>query len=134
MIHCLDTNTCITLLRGTSEALARRFRDLSPDEVALPSMVLAELLLGAQLSRRPAENRQVVETLTAPMRLLPFDREAAAEYASLRSGLQKAGTPIGPNDLVIAATVLAHRGLLITANAAEFSRVPGLRTEDWMRG
>jgi tRNA(fMet)-specific endonuclease VapC len=133
MIHCLDTNTCITLLRGSSAPLARRFRSLAPDEVALPAMVLAELLLGALLSGRPAENRSAVEALTAPMRLLPFDREAAVEYASLRGALQRAGTPIGPNDLVIAATVLAHRGLLISANLAEFSRVSGLRIEDWTR-
>jgi tRNA(fMet)-specific endonuclease VapC len=131
MLHALDTNTCIDLLRGRSSRLAERICELSPAQVAVPSLVYAELLLGAALSADPSRNRQLVERLVMPLRILDFDATAAAAYASVRAELQSAGRSIGPNDMVIAATVLAHHGLLITANLREFSRVPGLRVEDW---
>ena len=131
MLHALDTNTCIDLLRGRPEHLADRLRELSPAQVAVPSLVYAELLLGAALSADPPKNRRLVERLVTPLRILDFDATAAVAYAVVRSELQSAGLCIGPNDLIIAATALAHQALLVTANVRDFSRVPGLRVKDW---
>ncbi len=131
MLVALDTNTCIDLLRGRSPSLESRMRSCSPSQVALPSMVYAELLLGAELSARPAPNRRLVERFVEPLRLLDFDAAAAAVYARIRARLQADGTLIGPNDLIIAATALAHQAVLVSANTREFSRVPGLQVEDW---
>lgn len=131
MLHALDTNTCIDLLRGRSRLMAERLCELSPEQVALPSLVYAELLLGAALSADPPRNRRLVERFVVPLRILEFDAAAAVAYASIRAELQSAGMSIGPNDLVIAATALAHQALLVTANLREFRRVPGLRVEDW---
>lgn len=133
MLFALDTNTCIDLLRGRSRAAATRLRELMPSQVGIPSMVHGELLLGALLSTRPAENRRLVERFVAPLRPLPFDTLAAAAYAAIRAPLQRAGRIIGPNDLVIAATALAHQAVLVSANGREFARVPGLQVEDWGR-
>ena len=133
MLVALDTNTCIDLLKGRSPLLAERFRELKPGQVALPALVYAELLLGVELSARAAQNRLRVEKFVAPLKLLYFDAQSAAAYAAARAALQRAGQMIGPNDLIIAATVISHQALLITANVREFRRVPGLRLEDWTK-
>ncbi len=131
MLHTLDTNTCIDLLRGASARLAERIGELSPAQVSLPSLVYAELLLGAALSAAPARNRRLVERLVEPMRILDFDAKAAVAYSAIRAQLQLAGKGIGPNDMIIAATALANQAVLVTANLREFNRVPGLLVENW---
>lgn len=131
MTRALDTNIIIALLRGKDAALSSRFLDGRPADYAVPEMVRAELLLGAQLSARPHENRKIVEKFLAPLRMLPFAGVAAEHWAEIRAALQKSGTLIGPNDLVIAATARAAGCTLITRNTAEFLRVPSLAVEEW---
>ena len=131
MLHALDTNTCIDLLRGKSILVRDRMRELSPAQIAIPSLVYAELLLGAELSALPSRNRHLIERFTAPLRMLDFDMRAAAAYAVIRAKLMKDGLNIGPNDMIIAATALSNQAILITANVREFSRVPGLLVENW---
>lgn len=75
--------------------------------------------------------REVVEAFLAPYELLPFDRAAAGHYAEIRHALESAGTPIGPDDLLIAATARARNLTLLTHNTNKFGRIPGLVTEDW---
>ncbi|NLF86567.1 MAG: type II toxin-antitoxin system VapC family toxin [Lentisphaerae bacterium] len=131
MLCALDTNSCIDLLRGRSKRLAGRVLELTPAQVCVPSLVYAELLLAAELSADPPHNRRFVDQLVAPLRMLSFDPAAATVYASIRAHLQASGQLIGPNDLIIAATAVAHHALLVSANVREFRRVPGLRVEDW---
>lgn len=131
MIRALDTNVVIDLLRGRDEALALRYMNGRPSDYAIPEMVRAELLFGAELSARPQENRRSVEKFTAPLRLLPFSGAAAVHWAEIRAALRKAGTSIGPNDLVIAATARAAGCALVTRNTIEFARVPALAVEEW---
>lgn len=131
MIRALDTNVVIDLLRGRDEALALRYMNGRPSDYAIPEMVRAELLFGAELSARPHENRRSVEKFTAPLRLLPFSGAAAVHWAEIRAALRKAGTSIGPNDLVIAATARAAGCALVTRNTIEFARVPALAVEEW---
>lgn len=132
MNYCLDTNAVIDYLKGRSTNLLKQIQDKRPDRIKIPSIVRAELLFGALKSAQPDENRAKVELFLAPFEILDFDRSAADRYAHTRLELDKAGTPIGPNDLVIAATVLASSATLVTHNTREFSRVPGLLVEDWL--
>lgn len=131
-MYLLDTNACIAVLNNASRALVARLRERTPQEVLLCSIVKAELIYGAYHSARAAENLRLLQEFFAPFGSLPFDDECAAHYGRIRDELERAGTPIGPNDLVIAATALAHHLVLVTDNTREFERVVGLQLENWM--
>lgn len=120
------------MLNNTSRALVTRLRERTPQEVLLCSIVKAELIYGAFHSTRAAENVRLLQEFFAPFGSLPFDDECAAHYGRIRDELERAGTPIGPNKLVIAATALAHHLVLVTDNVREFERVVGLQLENWM--
>jgi tRNA(fMet)-specific endonuclease VapC len=130
-VYLLDTNACIRILNGTSEDLVNRLRRQAPADIQLSSVTRAELLFGARRSARIAENLSLLAKFFAPLGSLPFDDACAEHYGALRATLTAAGRPIGPNDLLIAATALAHDLTLVTHNVREFSRVPNLKLEDW---
>lgn len=131
MIYLLDTNVCVHLLNQRHEAIVRRFRQHNPVDIALCSVVKAELIFGAQRSQRREANLQLLKAFFAPLQSLGFDDIAAEHYGQIRADLLAKGQPIGPNDFLIAASARACDATLITLNTAEFSRVPGLRLEDW---
>lgn len=97
----------------------------------VPAVVKAELLLGAEKSARPEEERLRVESLLLPFEIVPFDEACAMHYARIRADLERKGQTIGGNDYLIAATALAHGAVLVTNNYDEFKRVPGLSFESW---
>jgi tRNA(fMet)-specific endonuclease VapC len=130
-MYLLDTNACIRILNGTSPSLTERLRAVPRSQVRLSSAVKAELLYGARKSSRVSENLRLLERFFDTIASLPFDDRCAEEYGLLREELDRAGTPIGPNDFLIAATARAHRAVLVTHNVREFSRVADLRLEDW---
>ena len=130
----LDTNACIRVLNGTSPALAARLQQHDAAEFRLCSVVKAELYYGARHSSRGAENLRLLERFFAPFDCLPFDDRCAEHYGLIRADLVASGDPIGPNDLLIAATARAHDAVLVTHNVAEFVRVTGLAVEDWEEG
>ena len=133
MIYCLDTNAIILSLKApTGEPFRRRIAEATPEQIRIPEMVRAELLYGVAKSVRAEENRKRVEAFLAPFRYLPFGGEAVEHFADIRAGLERKGEVIGPYDLVISATVRAFGGTLVTNNVSEFSRVDGLRVEDWL--
>ena len=127
----LDTNVCIRILNGSSNAVMAALRRVPPSSVRLCSVVLAELHFGARNSSRVEQNLRTVERFRAPFISLPFDAAAAEHYGAIRAELSRAGALIGPNDLMIAAIARAHDLTLITHNVSEFGRVTGLRIEDW---
>ena len=133
MKFVLDTNAWISYVRRNDANLIRRFDQSWPDEIVLCSVVVAELLFGAHHSSpsKQAANFALVERLQAQFISLAFDDLAAAEYGRIREHLTKQGTPIGPNDLMIAAIALANDLTLVTHNTREFRRIPGLQFEDW---
>jgi tRNA(fMet)-specific endonuclease VapC len=131
VIFFLDTDICIYVLRGKYPALADAFRSSKPERIKVPSMVAAELFLGAERSNSPLTSQKSVDSFLEPFEIVPFDAHAAEVYAQVRFTLGKKGEIIGPNDLVIASTVLSHRGTLVTHNVKEFSRVAGLILQDW---
>jgi len=130
-MYLLDTNACIRFLNGTSPSLIEHLRSVPRLQIRLSSAVKAELLYGARKSTRIAENLRLLERFFDTIASLPFDDRCAEEYGLLREELDRAGTPIGPNDLLIAATARAHGAILVTHNLREFSRVAELRLEDW---
>lgn len=131
MIYLLDTNVCIHLLNQRLPNVIEHFRQHTPADIALCSVVKAELLYGAQRRPRREANLLALRTFFAPLASLVFDDAAAEHYGQIRADLLIQGKPIGPNDFLIAAIARAHDATLVTHNTAEFSRVPGLRLEDW---
>ena len=104
----------------------RRLMAAKPPDIKLCSVVKAELLYGASRSNNAVAARRKLELFFAP-----FDDRAAVEYGRLRGALAMAGTPIGANDLMIAAIGLSRQLTLVTHNTREFSRIAGLLIEDW---
>ncbi len=131
MTHLLDTNTCVRYLNGRAAGVLRQLRRRKPEDIAVCSIVKAELFAGARKSNRPDETLAAQQAFLDRFTSLPFDDPAADHYARIRSELEAAGTPIGPYDLQIAAIALANDLVLVTHNIGEFSRVPALRIEDW---
>lgn len=130
-MYLLDSNVCIHLLNRKRPGIQQHFQQHSPGEIALCSIVKAELLYGARHSQRVEANLQLLARFFAPLVSLPFDDRCAEETGLIRADLAGQGSPIGPNDLLIAATARAHDAVLITHNSGEFARVTGLRMEDW---
>jgi len=127
----LDTNTCIYFLNGRYESVRDKVLATSPAKIAIPAIVKAELLLGAYKSSRSAENIKKVERFLQPFSIIPFSDAATYKYAEIRSQTEKSGQCVGPNDLIIAAIVLADNATLVTNNVAEFRRIKKLKLENW---
>ncbi len=124
----------IPVLRGRTAAYARHHARATAEErpVFLSGIALFELWHGVRRSAQPDRNRAVLERyLAGPIGRLPFDDDDAAEAGRLRSLLERAGTPIGPYDLLIAAQASRRSWTVVTGNLGEFRRVPGLEVEDW---
>ena len=126
MIFLLDSNICIAALKR-EPAVISRLDQLPPASVALPAIVVAELAYGACKSQNVSRSLEALALLTSEVPTIDFDFAAAHHYGHIKAVLQREGTPIGPNDYLIAATALAHRATLITRKVREFARVPGLR-------
>ena len=131
MKYSLDTNTCIRYINGRSPGVRAKLPTIPTHEVIVCSVVRAELFYGAAKSQLPTLSRQKQDQFLHPYNTLPFDDRAADTYGQIRALLERAGTPIGPLDLQIAAIALAHGLTLVTHNTREFGRVPGLNLEDW---
>ena len=131
MTYLLDTNACIGYLNGRSVGILQRLQNLSPQDVAVCSVVKAELFYGAMRSTHPGRTLARQQTFLDRFTSLPFDDRCAEAYGRIRARLSALGTPIGPNDLLIAAIALACDLTLVTHNTGEFGRVEGLRIEDW---
>lgn len=131
MRFLLDTNVCVDFLNGRYPRVGKRLLSSTPGAVAVSSIAVAELRYGAEKSSRPNENHGRIDLMLEELQTLEFDGDASAAYGQLRAALEARGTPIGPNDMLIAAQALAHDLVLVTADVAEFERVDGLRLENW---
>ena len=134
MNYLLDTNFWVDhLRRGPNSKVTAKLVALPPGSAFLCSVVLGELLDGAYRSgpNHVSTNLALIATLRRQSASLPFDDAAAEEYGKLRSHLANRGTPIGPNDLLIASIALADSLTVVTHNTTEYCRVPGLLVEDW---
>jgi len=129
--YLLDTNMLSDLVRHPRGTVASRIAAAGEDRVCTSIVVAAELRYGAAKSGSGKLSDRV-ELLLSAMEVLPLESPADREYAALRHHLARQGTPIGPNDLLIAAHALTQGLTLITANTGEFSRVPALAIENWL--
>lgn len=127
----LDTNIVSNALRFPHGLAADRMTLDGELPICVSSIVAAELRFGARKLGSDRLDRQV-EGILRTVQVLPFDKDAAAHYADLRTALERAGTPIGPLDMLIAAHALSLDLTLVTDNVREFSRVPNLRVENWL--
>ncbi|WP_404406647.1 type II toxin-antitoxin system VapC family toxin [Pelagibacterium halotolerans] len=131
MEYLLDTNAVIDLIGRRSDALWRRIEDLAEGALGVSSIVAHELYFGAYKSERIAFNLETLRLLFADISVLDYDGEDARVAGEIRAELKRAGSPIGPYDVLIAGQAKARGMTLITRNTGEFQRVSGLCIEDW---
>ena len=129
--YMLDTNLCIRVLRDRPQGLRERF-NAEAASLCISMVTLAELLYGAEKSQRSSETRREVERFAARLEVLPFDADAAAHYANIRADLERRGQVIGAYDMMIAGHARSRGLVVVTGNLREFTRVEGLRSEDWL--
>ena len=127
----LDTNICIYAIKQRPPEVLAALRAQEVAGLGLSSVTVAELGFGVAKSGS-ARNQRALEQFLEPLEIADFDRSAALVYGRLRAALEASGTPIGPLDTQIAAHALALGVTLVSNNQREFSRVPGLRLEDWV--
>jgi tRNA(fMet)-specific endonuclease VapC len=130
MMYMLDTDVISYLIRGASEKLRSKFMEQEPGNCILCSVVCAELEYGLK-KKGSAEISARVHKFLEQMPMVDFDRACAEKYAEIRCTLEKKGTVIGNADMMIAASSLAVGAVFVTNNTRHFSRVKGLRTENW---
>jgi tRNA(fMet)-specific endonuclease VapC len=128
--YLLDTNTCVFALKQRSRVV-EQLRKCVPENLGISIITVAELWFGARKSVRPEGTRREIDAFLKPFEVLPFDHEAADEYARLRFELERIGRPIGERDLLIASIAVARGLIVVTHNVSEFGRLAGLIVEDW---
>jgi len=131
MRYMFDTNICIYLIKQKPEKVLRHFKAHSVGEIGISSITLAELMYGVERSQQVQKNRQALEEFTLPLEIAAFDEAAAEVYGSVRAGLEKAGTPVGSMDMLIAAHALSLGVTLVTNNLKEFKKIKNLKVVDW---
>ena len=130
--YLLDTNICIYIAKRRPVEVLRRFELLQVGEVVMSIITLGELRFGAEKSQQPGASREKLQRLTELIPALPLPLEGAVHYGEIRAKLEHAGTPIGANDLWIAAHAMAAELTLVTNNTREFDRIDGLKVENWV--
>jgi tRNA(fMet)-specific endonuclease VapC len=130
--YLLDTNILSDMIRNPDGAVARRYREHDDEQLCTSIIVAAELRYGAAKKNSAGLTARVAETL-AGLEVVALDMPADAAYARLRVELERIGNPVGPHDLLIAAQAMSLDMVMVTANEREFSRIPGLKVENWMR-
>jgi len=125
----LDTNIAVAYLNG-NKVVAAQLKDYLP-EVAISSLVLAELLYGARASARAAENIERLRQFLQIVSIADFDQAGAEAYSQMRLSLKHKGRPTGEIDTLIAAIAVANNAILVTHNTKHFENIDGLSLEDW---
>jgi len=132
--YLLDTNICIYIHRRKPDEVLKRFQNLKPGDAAISVVTWGELLYGAEKSGQRKKVMQLLEEFRTFIPVLPMPEKAGKIYGAIRATLDSRGTPIGNNDLWIAAHAKAIGLTIVTNNEREFRRVPGLRVQNWVGG
>jgi len=130
--YLLDTNICIYIAKHNPPAVRERFEQLTADALAMSVITLGELRHGAEKSNARDKALAVLKQLQSMIQVEPLTDAAAVHYGQIRSTLERAGKPIGNNDLWIAAHARAEGWVLVTNNESEFRRFKGLAVENWV--
>ncbi|MFH1983072.1 MAG: type II toxin-antitoxin system VapC family toxin [Pseudomonadota bacterium] len=132
--YLLDTNICIYIHRQKPEEVLLQFNKLKPGDAAISVITWGELIHGAEKSRHRKQVLLLLEEFTALIPVLPLPENAGEKYGAIRAFLESKGTPIGNNDLWIAAHAKSEGMILVTNNEREFKRIPGLNVRNWVHG
>jgi len=132
MRYMLDTNICIYIIKKKPAPVVARFKKMNIADIALSSVTLSELEYGVIKSSRPEQNREALTQFLSPFEMLPYDDLAAVHYGEIRAYLEQKGKLIGAMDMLIAAHARSRNLTLVSNNAREFSRIPALKTENWV--
>jgi tRNA(fMet)-specific endonuclease VapC len=128
----LDTNICIYIIKQQPVAVLKRFLEYQIGDIGISSITLSELRYGVANSTHQEKNTKALDEFITPLEVVSFDEEAAHVYGNIRATLEKAGTPIGSMDMLIAAHAVSLGISLVTNNAREFVRIPALNIIDWL--
>lgn len=129
----LDTNICIYIIKQQPVAVLKRFLEYQIGDIGISSITLSELRYGVAKSAHREKNAKALDEFITPLEIVSFDEEAAHVYGEIRATLEKAGTPIGAMDMLIAAHAASLRIPLVTNNAREFERITSLKVVDWIK-
>lgn len=129
----LDTDTCIAVIKQHPVAL-KKLRGKTVGQVGISSITLGELAFGAEKSSRSRQAREALGEFLVALEVVGFDDASAMTYGKVRISLELGGKPIGPLDTLIGSHALEIDAILVTHNTREFSRIDGLRLEDWVQG
>jgi len=129
-MYILDTNTLIYYFKGMGN-VSQKLLSKSPKNIGVPAIVLYELEVGIAKSDSPKKRMKQLQEIISLINIIPFSEKEAKVSASIRAILEKKGTPIGPYDILIAGTALAHQAVLVSRNTSEFERVDKLQIENW---
>lgn len=129
-MYVLDTNTLIYFFKGLGN-ISSNLLSCSPKDIGIPAIVVFELEVGIAKSSFPVKRMKQLKAMTSLMHVIPFGEKEAKMSACIRADLEKKGMPIGPYDLLIGGTALAHKATLITRKTKEFKRIEKLQIEDW---
>jgi tRNA(fMet)-specific endonuclease VapC len=132
MRYMLDTNICSYVLRSRPPSVKARFEKTGPGALAVSTVVLAELLYGAARHPKAVAIRREIADLVSRLTVIPWDEAAAEHYGALRAALEKAGTPLGAMDMMIAAHARSLGATLVSNDVRHFDRVEGLRVANWV--
>ena len=133
-MYLLDTNICIYFMKDSYPELTAKILSHDPADLSISAVTVYELEYGAEKSKWGERNRLKMALFLAPFSILDLTSEDALCAGRVRADLEQKGMPIGPYDIQLAGQALARKLTLITHNTAEFGRVPGLLTEDWVNG
>ena len=128
--YLLDTNICIYVIKARPPSMLESF-NRHAGHIAISAITLSELLHGVEKSAAPERNLAAVENFCSRLDLLPYGPKASLHYGQIRAALERRGTPIGVNDLHIAAQARSEGLTLVSNNLREFERVEGLLLENW---
>ena len=133
MNYLIDTNICIYVMNHRPVEVIQTFKRHPPGTIGISSITLSELQYGVSKGRNSAKNQKRLDEFLMPLELLSFPGEAAKVYGDIRVTLEQKGQVIGTLDLLIAAHALYEGRILVTNNAGEFKRIPGLKWENWVK-
>lgn len=132
MRYMLDTNICIYAIKKKPKSVLEKLKAHEPSEVCISSVTYGELVYGVEKSQAAEKNRLALALLLSNIDIIKFDSKSAEIYGQIRAKLEKAGTPIGPLDTMIAGHALSLGYTLVTNNSRELERVEGLLLENWV--
>lgn len=133
MKYHLDTNIIIYALKGTYKEIENHFRSIPFESIVIPRIVVAEIEYGAKKSKNYKQTIEKYNEFINHFEIIDFDEKASRKFGDIRWTLEQERKQIGPYDLIIASTVLANEGVLVTHNTKEFERIKGLKIEDWTK-